>query len=384
MKKNLLLLIFAVMTFCGAKAQIMWDAEHLAQVRSELKDNNFYSLVFEHLKADADAMLNAQPLSVMMKEKTPASGDKHDYMSMARYFWPDPNKEGGLSYINRDGVTNPEINKYDRNPLGVTAERITTLSLVWYLSGEDAYARKAVELIRVWFLNKDTKMNPNLEYAQMVPGHNGGKGRCYGVLDTYSFVEMVNGVKLLEQSKAFPKQEQKQLREWFKKLTHWMLTSQQGIEEGNGQNNHSIAYDAQVMAFAKFAADTKTVNKVASEFATKRIYKQIGRWDDAVRALCKDLYRTAAYIDNTRPDFINIHKTYKNLDIDGRLAMVGSYDWCSGFFPGSLWMIYDYTRDDYWRKEAISFTWPIEDAKWHKGSHDLGFQTLHVTLRRLP
>lgn len=61
MKKNLLLLIFAVMTFCGAKAQIMWDAEHLAQVRSELKDNNFYSLVFEHLKADADAMLNAPP-----------------------------------------------------------------------------------------------------------------------------------------------------------------------------------------------------------------------------------------------------------------------------------------------------------------------------------
>lgn len=495
MKKNLLLLIFAMMTVCGAKAQIMWDAKHLAQVRSELKDNNFYSLAFENLKADADAMLDAEPLSVMMKEKTPASGTKHDYMSMARYFWPDPNKENGLPYVNRDGVTNPEIEKYDRNPLGVTAERITTLSLAWYLSGEDVYARKAVELIRVWFLNKDTRMNPNLEYAQMVPGLNGGKGRSYGVLDTYSFVEMVNGVKLLEQSEAFPKQEQKQLREWFKKLTRWMLTSQQGIEEGSGQNNHSIAYDAQVMAFAKYAGDMKTVDKVASEFATRRIYKQIeadgkqpaelvrtqafwyseynlshvidilmmcdnniepaarervvkaldflaqylakgtetwpyqqiGRWDDAKRELCKDLYRTAVYIDNTRPDFINIHKTHKNLDIadrfwlvyyrpsktdetlayaqrqlevakrcayeakkikdnaagrrvtprtigsDGRLVLVGSYDWCSGFFPGSLWMLYDYTKSDYWRQEAVSFTWPIEDAKWHKGSHDLGF-----------
>ena len=65
----------------------------------------------------------------MMKEKTPSSGDKHDYMSQARYFWPDPAKPDGLPYINRDGISNPELNKLDRNRLGTTANRITTLAL---------------------------------------------------------------------------------------------------------------------------------------------------------------------------------------------------------------------------------------------------------------
>lgn len=53
--------------------------------------------------------------------------------------------------------------------------------------------------------------------------------------------------------------------------------------------------------------------------------------------------------------------------------MIHPHDWCSGFFPGSLWQIYAYTHDDYWRQQAISFTWPIEESKWHKGTHDLGF-----------
>lgn len=58
---------------------------------------------------------------------------------------------------------------------------------------------------------------------------------------------------------------------------------------------------------------------------------------------------------------------------DGSLALVHPYDWCSGFFPGSLWQVYEYTRDPYWRRQAISFTWPVEEAKWHGGTHDIGF-----------
>lgn len=86
----------------------------------------------------------------------------------------------------------------DRNRLGETAGRINTLALAWYLSGDERYAAKATELLKTWFLDKDTRMYPNFEYAQMVPGVNGGKGRAYGVLDGYSFVDMLDGVALLE------------------------------------------------------------------------------------------------------------------------------------------------------------------------------------------
>lgn len=151
------------------QAQSVWNTTHLANVKRSIREP-FYATAYETLKKEADRLSDAQPLSVMMKEKTPASGDKHDYMSQARYFWPDPAKPDGLPYINRDGISNPELNKLDRNRLGTTANRITTLALAWYFSEEEKYARKATELIRVWFLDKATRMNPNLEYAQMDTG----------------------------------------------------------------------------------------------------------------------------------------------------------------------------------------------------------------------
>ena len=52
---------------------------------------------------EADEALESESLSVMMKKKTPASGDKHDYMSLARYYWPDPSKPDGLPYISVTG-----------------------------------------------------------------------------------------------------------------------------------------------------------------------------------------------------------------------------------------------------------------------------------------
>ena len=167
----------------AVSAQSVWNAEHLAEVKQHLQEP-YYATAYEALKTQADDLLDVEPFSVMQKEKLPVSGDRHDYLSQARYFWPDPTKPDGLPYINRDGLSNPELEKLDRNRLGQTAERVTTLSLVWYFSGEEKYAQKATELIRVWFLNKDTKMNPHLRYAQVVPGQNNNEGRSYGLIDT--------------------------------------------------------------------------------------------------------------------------------------------------------------------------------------------------------
>ena len=378
-------LAFLLLASC-MQAQSIWNTAHLANVKHSIHEP-FYATTYEILKAEADRLLDAQPLSVMMKEKTPTSGDKHDYMSQARYYWPDPTKPNGLPYINRDGVSNPELNKLDRNRLGTTAGRITTLALVWYFSGEEQYARKATELIRVWFLNKDTRMNPNLEYAQMIPGHNNDKGRCYGLIDTYSFIEMLDAVALLEQSKAFTTQDSKQLKKWFSKLTDWMLASPQGKEEAASANNHSVAYDAQIIAFALYTGNKKLAQEIINDFPQKRIfpqiapdgrqphelqrtlafhysqynlthfidimlmaknlgikldditstdgrnfykamdflasyvgkglsewpYQQISGWESSIQNFCKDLYRTAVYLNPARKDYLNLYYAHRIL-----------------------------------------------------------------------
>jgi len=58
----------------------------------------------------------------------------------------------------------------------------------------------------------------------------------------------------------------------------------------------------------------------------------------------------------------------------GELKMVASKDWTSGFFPGQLWFLYEYTGKPVWRQQAESFTANIETEKTNAGSHDMGFK----------
>ncbi len=257
-----------------AQAQWLWDADKLKEIKEHIH-TPVYSAAYASLIKDADAKLSLAPFSVTFKEGLAPSGDKHDYVSLSRYVWADPSKPDGLPYIHRDGESNPELNKYDRNPLGNMSAAVTTLSLAYFYSGNEAYAQKAVEFLRVWFLNKDTRMNPHLEYAQFIPGVNNNKGRSFGLIDTYSFVDMLNGICLLENSPAYTDADKKGLQDWFKLFSEWWKTSDQGIAERNGKNNHGLAYDVQLVLFSLFSGDKDTALSVINEFPAMRLFTQI-------------------------------------------------------------------------------------------------------------
>lgn len=279
-----------LLSFASGSAQAVWSRAHLDDVKARI-ERPMYSLSYHKLLSDADGLLAIEPLSVMMKKKPSPSGNNHDYTSLARYFHPNPDSPDGLPYVNRDGITNPEINLYDRGNLGATANRVGTLALAWYLSGDERYAAKATELLTTWFLDPATRMNPNFEYAQMVPGVNGNKGRSYGVLDGYSFVEMLDGVGLLAGSKSWTKKNDKALKRWFNSLLDWTLTSEQGIEESKAANNHSTAYDAQVIAMAIYVGRDELARKIIAEVPEKRIFTQID--PDGVQP--HEMWRTLSY-----------------------------------------------------------------------------------------
>ncbi|MBN1986718.1 MAG: glycoside hydrolase family 88 protein [Prolixibacteraceae bacterium] len=59
---------------------------------------------------------------------------------------------------------------------------------------------------------------------------------------------------------------------------------------------------------------------------------------------------------------------------NGKLKLVKSSDWTSGFFPGNLWMMYEITGDDFWKEEAIKYTLPLKKEQWNAGTHDMGFK----------
>ncbi|WP_438480823.1 glycoside hydrolase family 88 protein [Oleiharenicola lentus] len=59
--------------------------------------------------------------------------------------------------------------------------------------------------------------------------------------------------------------------------------------------------------------------------------------------------------------------------VDGKLKAVGPTDWTSGFFPGSLWLIYEQTKDPALLAAAQDYTKRVESIQHFTKHHDLGF-----------
>ena len=241
------------------------DADHLVQLKKKIqqKDKTTLSLV-DSLKKQADGLLNMKAISVMEKEFTPVSGNKHDYMSQAPYFWYDSSKTNGLPYLRRDGQHNPEIKKItDRTYIGRLENATRTLSLAWYLTGEEKYAEKAASLIRYWFFNEATKMNPNLEYAQAIPGVNNGRG--IGIIESRTLTGIADAAALLINSHSWTATDTKQLKDWYSQYLNWMLASKNGNDEHKSKNNHGTWYYVQVIDFALFTGNNKKALDLVNE-----------------------------------------------------------------------------------------------------------------------
>lgn len=251
------------------------DAQRLSETRrSILSGNKSFDAALQKLEADAGKALKAGTFSVINKEATPPSGDKHDYMSQAPYFWPDPKSPTGLPYIRRDGERNPEIKKYpDHQSMDEMVNAVSTLALAYYFKGDETYAAKATELLRAWFLDERTRMNPNLQYAQAIPGVNTGRG--IGLIETRGLTRVVDAIGLLAGSKALTAADQRGLEDWFSKFLQWMLESKNGRDESNSQNNHGTYYDVQAVSFALFLGKKDLAVKILETAKQKRIARQV-------------------------------------------------------------------------------------------------------------
>jgi hypothetical protein len=229
---------------------------------------------YEKLLSVADEALAVKELyTVMEKKQIPPSGDMHDYMTIAIYFWPDPKKADGLPYIRRDGEINPETKDYkDKANIGLMIKSVEKLALAYYFSEDEKYAKKAVAQIKAWFLDPATKMNPNLNFAQAIKGKNDGRG--IGLIESREFVLVIDAIGLLQHSKHWTSKDQAGMEDWFKAYLEWFSTSKNGIEEMNAKNNHGIWYDAQKLGFALFTKNNKAA-KSTIESVKERLESQM-------------------------------------------------------------------------------------------------------------
>jgi len=319
------------------------DGQTLAETKRRINSGDkTFAAALAKLERDARRAMQQKSLSVVTKEVTPPSGDKHDYMSQAPYFWPNPNKPDGLPYIRRDGERNPELNKIsDHLALDQMEAAVRTLALAYYFKDDENYAVKAAQLLRAWFLDPATRMNPNLEHAQFIPGVNTGRG--IGLIETRGLIDVVDAIGLLARSKSWTAADQRGLESWFARFLQWMQESRNGREENAAKNNHGTFYDVQAISFALFVGRNDLAQQIAETAKQKRIALQIE--PDGRQPL--ELERTKAW-------------SYSNMNLDGLMQLARLAE----RVQVDLWNYQ--TKDGRSIRVALEYLYPYatEDRKW--------------------
>ena len=73
----------------------------------------------------------------------------------------------------------------------------------------------------------------------------------------------------------------------------------------------------------------------------------------------------------------NVQGAYpRSISSDGTLWTSDYKWWCSGFFPGSLWYVYEYTRDENFKALALKYQEGLEPLRYRTDDHDIGFQLM--------
>jgi len=239
------------------------------------KEDGYFTEAYQQLITDAHKELSKTTSPVTSKTLLPPSGDKHDYLSIAPYRWPNPETESGNPWIVKDGQINPMTRGDDTDYIRLKAmfNALNKLSMAYYFSGDAKYADKAKAIVQIWFINDSTKVNPNIRYGQGIPGEV--EGRRAGFIEWRSISTVVNTIQILSADNFFSADEMNVLNNWFVEYYQWIKTNPMGIENDEGLQNHSTCYDYQMVGIARYLGLNEEAKSRLEAAKIKRIATQI-------------------------------------------------------------------------------------------------------------
>lgn len=233
-----------------------------------------YSLVQSTDRAriltSANRYLSEKPLTVTAQHSDCSPGGPHDFYSEGDYWWPDSNHPGG-PYIRRDGFNNPANFNAHREAMIRLSLIVPALTAAWLITRQKKYSDHAARHLQAWFVEPETKMNPNLQFAQAIFGIS--KGRGTGIIDTLHLVEVARAATLLDRGSAL--RSGAEVRRWFADYLEWMRTSKNGQDERDAKNNHGTCWVLQAGEFARFTSNTDVMEWSRDRFRTTLVPQQI-------------------------------------------------------------------------------------------------------------
>lgn len=228
----------------------------------------------------------------MNKTVLPPSGDKHNYLSWAPYSWPNCTGIGNTTelppeevwtkcpYYTRDGVFNPDrLLVNDTGHFSALSDAVLYNAIAWVLEGQPSskYSQTVAWFLHTWFINPDTKMKPNLNFAQLARGPNGQVGQHTGVLDLKSFAKIVSGILILRKgvSPDWTTELDNEMVAWANEYIPWLETNKIALGEATATNNHGSFYYNQLASLKLLVNDKAGALNVTETYFSKQYLSQI-------------------------------------------------------------------------------------------------------------
>jgi len=270
----------------------------------------------------AAELADEAPWSVMNKTITPPTGSKHDYESLAPYWWPDCSSVGNTTqltpeqiwttcpYVQKDGQFNPDVRQLanDVGEFSDMSDAIFYSAMAWAFNGSSIFSSNVANYINVWFLDPATSMTPNLNYGQVQRGPGKQNGTHTGVLDLKCMTKIVSGILILRNGKApeWTSDLDSQFVTWVLEYITWLQTADIAIQERNSTNNHGTFYFNQLAALQIYVGDQDGANSSIAAYFTGIYLGQIAANGDQplesarTRPYHYRAYNLAAMITNAR------------------------------------------------------------------------------------
>ncbi|RCH88325.1 hypothetical protein CU097_006010 [Rhizopus azygosporus] len=137
--------------------------------------------------------------------------------------------------------------------LELFAENFMYLCLGYFFFEMESYAVHAVELLQIFFLNETTRMNPNLNYAQLVRGSQNctKMGRDEGVVSGRALCRIANMLSYLDNFYLYRPIDQC-IKAWFNQYFQWLTGSSVAKQAARAKNNIHTWYIAHVVSTVRF------------------------------------------------------------------------------------------------------------------------------------
>jgi hypothetical protein len=220
----------------------------------------------ETLERKADEII-AQPIEKITERSFESpSKNKGDYISKSPYWYVGEN--GVL--VRKDGHINPEsvvdtdnekLLSVRNNLLQVTLAAVEASSAGLEKTG--LYVAYIENVLNAWLIDEDTRMAPNLEYAQMRPGEQ--TGTFYGIIEGDSLMRFIDVTTALEKRNLLSAETGEGVREWFSQYRDWLTVSEKGKQEKAWSNNHATFYALQIAKISEFLGDEGTLTTTLEE-----------------------------------------------------------------------------------------------------------------------